>query len=198
MTTILSKCVRMSLVSHATVRHSRHASRDHLNVGGTVKRLLTLGLVGLFGVSALAACSSDKKSTVTEVKNANAAFCTDLTAYATAVNDLAALDPATATKADYTSAADAVKSSREALVAASQPRGPLRTRASHCPSNATENRGPRCPRPPARCRQVEQGGGRFTASGASENDAENASRRVRNRGLPRADLVAIHRSGSWQ
>ena len=83
-----------------------------------MKRLLALGLVGLFGVSALAACSSDKKSTVTEVKNANAAFCGDLTAYGTAVKDLAALDPTTATKADYTSAADKVKSSREALVAA--------------------------------------------------------------------------------
>ena len=84
-----------------------------------MKRLLALGLVGLFGVSALAACGSDDKdSTVTAVKNANAAFCTDLTAYGTAVKDLAALDPATATKADYTSAADAVKSSREALVAA--------------------------------------------------------------------------------
>ena len=84
-----------------------------------MKRLLALGLVGLFGVSALAACGSDdENSTVTAVKNANAEFCTDLTAYGTAVKDLAALDPATATKADYTSAADAVKSSREALVAA--------------------------------------------------------------------------------
>jgi hypothetical protein len=107
------------LVSHATVRHRRHASREHLNVGGIVNRLLALGLVGLFGVSALAACGSDDKdSTVTAVKNANAAFCTDLTAYGTAVKDLAALDPATATKADYTAAADEVKSSREALVAA--------------------------------------------------------------------------------
>jgi phosphoglycerate-specific signal transduction histidine kinase len=101
------------------VRHRRHASRQHLNVGGIVNRLLALGLVGLFGVSALAACGSDDKdSTVTAVKNANAAFCTDLTAYGTAVKDLAALDPATATKADYTAAADEVKSSREALVAA--------------------------------------------------------------------------------
>ncbi len=82
-----------------------------------MKRLLALGFVGLFGVSALAACSSDKTSTVTQVKNANAAFCTDLTAYGTAVKDLAALDPTTATKADYQSAADTVKSSRQTLVA---------------------------------------------------------------------------------
>ena len=83
-----------------------------------MKRVVTMGLVGLLSLTAFAACGDDDDdSTVTAVQNANAAFCTDLTAYGTAVKDLAALDPATATKADYSSAADAVKSSREALVA---------------------------------------------------------------------------------
>jgi len=82
-----------------------------------VKRLVAVGLVGLFGMTAFAACGDDDDdSSATAVQNANAEFCTDLTAYATALTNLAALDPTTATKADYTTVADAVKSSREALV----------------------------------------------------------------------------------
>jgi len=54
--------------------------------------------------AATAAEQQRSQRTDTAVKDANAAFCTDLTAYGTAVKDLAALDPRTATKADYTSA----------------------------------------------------------------------------------------------
>jgi hypothetical protein len=82
-----------------------------------VKRIAALGLVGLFSMTALAACGDDDDdSSATAVQNANAEFCTDLSAYAAALTSLAALDPATATKADYSTAADNVKSSREALV----------------------------------------------------------------------------------
>ena len=83
-----------------------------------MKRLVAVGLVGLFSMTALAACGDDDDdSSAAAVQNANAAFCTDLTAYAAALTSLAALEPETATKADYTTAAEAVKSSREALVA---------------------------------------------------------------------------------
>ena len=82
-----------------------------------MKRVLAFGMVGLFSLSALAACGSDDKDTKSDVKDANAAFCSDLAAYGTDVKALAALDPTTATKADYSAAADAVKSSRESLVA---------------------------------------------------------------------------------
>jgi len=88
-----------------------------------MKRLVAFGLVGLFGLSTVAACGDDDDSTASDVKNANAAFCQDLTAYGTAVQALAALDPTTSTKADYTSAVDAVKSSREALVASGKDLG---------------------------------------------------------------------------
>ena len=60
-----------------------------------------------------AACGDDDDDDVAE---ANAEFCADLTAYGTAIGDLAALDPATATPDDYESAADAVRSTREDMV----------------------------------------------------------------------------------
>jgi len=89
-----------------------------------VRRAMTMGLVGLLSLAAFAACGDDDDdSTVTDVQNANAAFCTDLAAYGTAVKGLADLDPATATKADYTAAADAVKSSREAMVSSGKDLG---------------------------------------------------------------------------
>jgi hypothetical protein len=90
---------------------------DQTNIGDFVKRVLALGMVGLFSLSGLAACGSDDKDTKSDVKDANAAFCSDLAEYGNDVKALAALDPATATKADYNAAADAVKSSRETLVA---------------------------------------------------------------------------------
>jgi len=54
--------------------------------------------------AATAAEQQRSQSTATAVNDANAALCTDLTAYGTAVKDLAALDPTTATEAGYTSA----------------------------------------------------------------------------------------------
>ena len=70
------------------------------------------GVLGL-AAAALVACGDDDDDDVGE---ANAAFCDDLAAYGTAVADLAALDPATATKSDYDSAADDVRSTREDMV----------------------------------------------------------------------------------
>ena len=70
-----------------------------------MKRLLMFGVLGL-AAAALVACGDDDDDDVGE---ANAAFCDDLAAYGTAVADLAALDPATATKSDYDSAADDVR-----------------------------------------------------------------------------------------
>ena len=68
------------------------------------------GVLGL-AAAALVACGDDD-----DVGEANAAFCDDLASYGTAVADLAALDPATATKSDYESAADDVRSAREDMV----------------------------------------------------------------------------------
>ena len=72
---------------------------------GSAATLLMFGVLGLAAV-ALVACGEDDDDDVGE---ANAAFCDDLAAYGTAVADLAALDPATATKSDYDSAADDVR-----------------------------------------------------------------------------------------
>ncbi|MET0145919.1 MAG: hypothetical protein ABW328_14225 [Ilumatobacteraceae bacterium] len=77
-------------------------------------------MVGLFSLTAVAACGDDDDDTASDVVDANAAFCGDLTAYGAAVTSLAALDPATATKEEYTSAVDDVKSSREALVSSGE------------------------------------------------------------------------------
>jgi hypothetical protein len=78
-----------------------------------MKRLMVLGLAGLLSVGVLAACGDDDDDGGS-VQGANAEFCQNLAAYGTAVADLAALNP-TATKADYSSAADTVKSTREDL-----------------------------------------------------------------------------------
>lgn len=76
-----------------------------------MKRQLTIGLTALISVSMLAACGSDDDSG-SDVQEANTEFCEDLGEYGTALAGLASLDPATATKADFDSAADAVKSAR--------------------------------------------------------------------------------------
>ena len=81
-----------------------------------MNRRLMLGVVGLVSVSALVACGDDDDDGASEVAEANTEFCDDLSAYGTAVGDFAALDPATATKDDYDSAAEEVRSTRDAMV----------------------------------------------------------------------------------
>ena len=81
-----------------------------------MKRHLAIGLTALVSVSMLAACSSDDDDSGTsDVQDANTAFCQDLSAYGASLTAFAALDPATATKADYDAAADTVKSARSDL-----------------------------------------------------------------------------------
>ncbi len=64
----------------------------------------------------LAACGSDDDS-ASDVKDANAAFCADLTTYAASLTSFASLDPTAATKDEYKAAADDVKSARADLAA---------------------------------------------------------------------------------
>jgi hypothetical protein len=82
-----------------------------------MKPRLVVGVTALVALSMLAACgdSDDDDDTAGDVAEANAEFCQDLTAYGDSVAALAALDPATATKADYDSAAEAVRSARSDL-----------------------------------------------------------------------------------
>jgi hypothetical protein len=80
-----------------------------------VKRHLACGLSVIVGVSLLVACGSDSKDSAADVQTTNTAFCKDLGTYGTALTALAALDPTTATKADYSTAADAVKAARSDL-----------------------------------------------------------------------------------
>jgi len=77
-------------------------------------------MVGLFSLSVVTACGSDDDDSTSDIQDANAEFCQDLTAYSSAVKGLTDLDPATATKAEYTSAVDAVTASRAALVSSGQ------------------------------------------------------------------------------
>jgi hypothetical protein len=82
-----------------------------------MRRQLLIGVMAFVALSMLAACgdSDDDDDTVADVSEANAEFCQDLGVYGDAVAALAALDPATATKADYDTAADAVRSARSDL-----------------------------------------------------------------------------------
>jgi hypothetical protein len=78
-----------------------------------MKRSLAIGVTALVSLSMLAACGSDDDDdTVADVQEENAEFCQDLSTYAASLTAFAALDPATATKADYDAAAEAVRSSR--------------------------------------------------------------------------------------
>ena len=79
-----------------------------------MNRRLVLGIAGLVSVAALVSCGDDDDES--DVSEANTEFCEDLAAYGTAVTDFAALDPATATKDDYDSAAGEVRSTREEMV----------------------------------------------------------------------------------
>src|SRR6188768_504152 len=81
-----------------------------------MKRRLVLGIVSVVSVSVLVACGDDDDDDASEVAEANAEFCGDLSAYGNAVADFAALDPATASKDDYESAAEEVRSTRESMV----------------------------------------------------------------------------------
>ena len=85
--------------------------------GGTVRRLsMTLG-AALLTASMIASCGSDDDDDAAgDVVEANAEFCENLGAYTTAVGDFAALDSSTASKDDYESAADEVRSTHEAMV----------------------------------------------------------------------------------
>lgn len=76
-----------------------------------MKRQLAIGLTALVSVSMLAACGSDDDNS-SDVQGANTEFCQDLSTYTSSLASLASLDPATATKADFEDAADAVKSAR--------------------------------------------------------------------------------------
>lgn len=80
-----------------------------------MKRPLCIGLAAIVSVSMLAACGSDDDDSVSDVQDANAAFCEDLTAYVGSLTAFAALDPTAATKSDYEDAADDVKSARADL-----------------------------------------------------------------------------------
>lgn len=94
------------MMVHESVRSSRWAG---------VRGALVLGVgVGLLAGVVLAGCGDDDDAS--DVVDANAQFCADLGGYGTAIGALAALDPATASKADYDSAADEVRSSREAMI----------------------------------------------------------------------------------
>ena len=73
-----------------------------------MNRTQLLSIVGLLSVSVLASCGDDDDE-ASDVSEANTEFCDDLAVYGTAVADFAVLDPATATKDDYDSAADEVK-----------------------------------------------------------------------------------------
>jgi hypothetical protein len=81
-----------------------------------MKRRLVLGIAALVSVGALVSCGDDDDDDASEVSEANTEFCDDLAAYGTAVADFAGLDSATATKDDYESAADEVRSTREDMV----------------------------------------------------------------------------------
>jgi hypothetical protein len=79
-----------------------------------MKKQLAIGLTALVSVSMLAACSSDDDSG-SAVQEANSEFCQNLSALGTSLTAFAALDPTTATKAEYEEAADAVRSAGEEL-----------------------------------------------------------------------------------
>ncbi len=76
-------------------------------------RILVLGAFSL-SLSLVVACGDDDDDDT--VADANAEFCADAAAYVSAVGSLAALDPATGTKADYDAAADEVRSTRETMI----------------------------------------------------------------------------------
>ena len=79
------------------------------------RRLMVSSILVSVALVALTGCG-DSDDDESDIAEANTEFCGDLATYGTAVADLAALDPATATKDDYDSAAEAVSSTREDMV----------------------------------------------------------------------------------
>ena len=77
-----------------------------------MKRALLIGCALL--ASTMAACGDDDDAS--DVAEANAEFCDDLAEYANAIGTFAGLDPASASKSDYESAADEVRSTRDDMV----------------------------------------------------------------------------------
>ena len=79
------------------------------------RRLMVSSILVSIALVGLTACG-DSDDDESDVAEANTAFCGDLAAYGSAIGELAALDPATATKDDYDAAAESVRSTREDMV----------------------------------------------------------------------------------
>ena len=84
-----------------------------------MKRYTLVGAVGML-VIGMTSCGGDDDDSAGDVPEANTEVCQNLAEYGNAVADFVALDAATATKSDYDSAADAVRSAREDLVGSAQ------------------------------------------------------------------------------
>jgi len=88
-----------------------------------VKRLMAMAFIGALCMAALAACGDDDDSgSASDVQEANAAYCQDLTAYTSALKAVVALGP-TATKAQYQDAAETAKDAREDLASSAKKLG---------------------------------------------------------------------------
>jgi gas vesicle protein len=89
-----------------------------------VNRLMAMAFIGALCMAALTACGGDDddSGSASDLQEANAAYCQDLTAYASALKALVALGP-TATKAQYEDAAEAAKDAREDLASSAEKLG---------------------------------------------------------------------------
>jgi hypothetical protein len=82
-----------------------------------MKRRISLGAIGLSMVLGLVACTPQQDATATaEASPDQAATCDAYDAVVTSVDDLRALDPATASVDDYRSAADNVRDAWETFL----------------------------------------------------------------------------------
>ena len=88
-----------------------------------MKRLMAMVFIGTLCLATLAACGDDDDSgSASDVQEANAAYCQDLTAYTSALKAFVALGP-TSTKAQYQDAAEAAKDAREDLASSAKKLG---------------------------------------------------------------------------
>ena len=89
-----------------------------------MKRLMAMAFIGALCMAALAACGGDDddSGSASDLQEANAAYCQDLTAYTSALKAFVALGP-TATKAQYEDAAEAAKDAREDLASSAKKLG---------------------------------------------------------------------------